>query len=132
MKPSGLDRREFGRAAALAALAGVTVFIEEGCGGGSSPSGSSGATGPPAPVAGQISGNHGHQAVISTAALQAGGDLSLDIQGGADHPHSLVLAAAEVISIRQGGQVSKDATTTAGHMHVVTFRGTAPGPGGIY
>lgn len=132
MKSSELGRREFGRATALAALAGATIFIEEACGGGGTPTGSSRAAGPPASVTGQISGNHGHQAVISGAALQAGGDLSLDIQGAADHPHTVALAAAEVISIRQGGQVSKDATMTAGHMHVVTFRGPAPDTGGIY
>jgi len=130
MKGPKVDRREFTHAAALAALAGVTILIEEGCGGGSSPTGSN--AGPPAPVTGQISENHGHEAVISSAALQAGGELSLGIQGAADHPHTVVLAAAEVVSIRGGGQVSKDATMTAGHMHVVTFRGPAPDSGGRY
>jgi len=133
-----LDRREFTLAAALAALAGATIVIEGGCGGGSSPAGSSGtgtgtATGPPSPVEGSVSDNHGHQAIISGAELQAGGAVSLNIRGEADHPHTVALTAIEVASIRDGGQVSKDASMTVDHMHRVTFRGQAPdGPGGTY
>ena len=82
-----LDRRQFTQEASLAFLAGVTVTVSAcgGGGGGGSNAGDSydpagGSTTPtttlpPAPGSktGQISANHGHEAVITAAQLQAGG-----------------------------------------------------------
>jgi hypothetical protein len=70
---------------------------------------------------GSISANHGHVARIAGAELTAGGALSLDIRGSADHPHTVELSAAEVDAIAASQRVSKTSSTDASHSHVVTF-----------
>jgi hypothetical protein len=124
-----LDRRQFTLAAALAALSGVAITITA-CGGGysTSPSGSGtgssgGGTGSggSGDKVGQISGNHGHSAVITGAQLSAGGALDLDITGQATHSHHVTLAGAEIASIAAGTRVSKESTSGDGHTHTVTF-----------
>jgi hypothetical protein len=121
-----LSRREFSVAAALAALSGVVITISSAGCGDSSSSPSPMPTPTPAPTAaadktGTITANHGHTAVITSAQLTAAAEVTLDIRGGADHPHSVALSAAEVSSIAGGQRVSKESTTDASHSHTVTF-----------
>jgi hypothetical protein len=70
---------------------------------------------------GAISANHGHVARITGAQLTAGGALSLDIQGTATHPHTVVLSSAEVMDIAENRRISKVSSTDLGHNHTVTF-----------
>jgi hypothetical protein len=135
-----LKRRQFTRDASLAFLAGVTVSVSA-CGGGGGGGGGddygspTGGTAPPAPSGsktGQISSNHGHQAVITAAELQAGGALRIDIAYIAGHSHMVDLPAPAVQEIKDGKPVQKDSTTTdasgvGSHMHRVTFNAEAPG-----
>lgn len=127
-----LDRREFGREAALALLGGavVTVYGCSGGGGGGYSSPVSPATPPPgttvsgaSDATGAISSNHGHVAVITAAQLTAGNGLRLDIRGQADHGHSVELTAAQVAQVRGGTRVSLDSTDAEGHRHAVVFNG---------
>lgn len=126
-----LNRRTFTVEAAMALLGGAVITIS-GCGG-SSPSapsmsggggatpGGGGGTSGPGDRAGQVSANHGHSAVITSAQLSAGGALSLDIRGGADHPHTVQLTAEEVTAVANGQRVSKTSSSNDAHSHVVTF-----------
>lgn len=125
-----LSRREFTFEAALAVLAGSTITIL-GCGGYSSPSGPTG-TGGPTDVVGQISANHGHSAIITGAAMNAGGAIDLNIQGSATHNHVVSVSAADITMLKNGGAVDKVSTTgdVDGHFHTVAFQGPAPGTGG--
>jgi len=133
-----LDRRQFAQEASLAFLAGVTVTVSA-CGGGGSggnagddygPTGGTPTTTlPPAPSgskSGQVSANHGHQAVITAAQLQAGGAVQIDIASVAGHSHMVDLPAQAVQEIRDGKPVQKDSTTTDAHMHTVVFNAEAP------
>jgi hypothetical protein len=116
----GIDRREFTLRSILAMLSGVTITIS-GCGGGG---GSPTQPNPPpssGDKVGNISANHNHKAVISAAELSAGGAVTLNIRGDADHPHTLQLTAAEVASIANGQRVSKASSEDAFHTHTVTF-----------
>jgi hypothetical protein len=126
-----LGRREFTVASVLAALSGVAITVTS-CGGGSSydgspttPSTPSTPTPTPTPpegdVFGSISANHGHEARITAARLADPASVDLDIQGGADHPHTVSLSAAEVQQIADGQQVSKTSSTNQSHNHIVTF-----------
>ena len=132
-RPAGevdLDRREFALRSMLAMLAGVTITIS-GCGGGGggSPTGSSGTGGSTGggtgsssgDKVGNISANHGHTAVITSAQLTAGGALQLNIRGNADHPHTVDLSAAELSSIAAGQRVGKGSSEESFHTHTVTF-----------
>lgn len=133
-----LNRRQFGQEASLAFLAGVTVTVS-GCGGGGGTGNSSGddGYGPPtgttptnAPSGnkvGQIESNHGHQAVITAAQLQAGGALQIDIAYIAGHSHVVDLPAQAVQEIRDGRPVSKESTSSEGHAHKVTFNPDSSG-----
>jgi hypothetical protein len=117
-----LDRREFTNAALMAMLSGVTVTIV-GC-----------SKGPASPSPGQPSGdrtgsvtaNHGHTAVITSAQLNSGSDVTLNIRGSADHPHTVVVTLAELGVISSGQRVTKvsstDPSVSAGtHSHQVIF-----------
>lgn len=120
MERTTLDRREFTTRSLLAMLSGVVITIS-GCGGGDgSPS-----TPTPSPSSGDktgsITGNHGHVAVIRSAELTAGLQLTLNLRSSADHDHTVALSAAEVVSIRDGGRVSKTSSSEQAHNHTVTF-----------
>ncbi len=117
--------RSLSRREVLVLLGGASVAITAACGGGGSSSPTSPSSNPPVSAgdkeASSISANHGHTAVIKSAELQAGGGLTLNIRGNANHPHSLALSADEVVSIRNGGRVSKESSNDEGHTHTVTF-----------
>jgi hypothetical protein len=129
-----LNRRQFTEEASLAFLAGVAVTVSA-CGGGGGggddyPSPTGGTTAPPTGTSGsktgQVSANHGHQAVITAAELQEGGAVRIDIAHTAGHSHLVDLPAQAVQEIRNGKPVQKDSTTTDGHLHTVTFNAEAP------
>jgi hypothetical protein len=134
-----LDRREFTLRSALALLGGVTITITTpGCGGGGggstgggSPTGANPPTGTNADTVGAVSNNHGHRASITSAQLVAGGSITLDIRGDADHAHTVELSSAELVRIRSQETVSKECSSTSAHTHMVSFsRGGEPtGPG---
>ena len=122
-EPDMLGRREFTLQSALALLAGVVITVD-GCGGSDAPTNPTPTPAPAAPSAdvnGSVSNNHGHVAVVTTAQITAGSALSLNIQGGATHPHTVDLTQAELVSLRNRQAVSKDSTNNNGHMHTVTF-----------
>jgi len=123
-EPDAIGRREFTLQSVLALLAGVVITVD-GCGGSStSPSPSPTPSPSPAPAAdvnGSVSANHGHVAVITAAQITAGNSVSLNIQGTATHPHTVELAAADLVSLRNRTAVNKDSTNNNNHVHTVTF-----------
>ncbi len=112
-----LTRREFTVESALALLAGVTITVA-GCGD-DEPSTPMSPTAQD--VSGAVSANHNHVATITAAQITAGGAISLDIRGGATHPHTVELTAAEVQRVGTRQQVTKTSTTDNNHSHMVTF-----------
>ena len=114
------NRREFTAAAALAMLSGVAITIT-GCGGSTTPGSPTSPTPSGGDVSGSISANHGHSAVVTRAQLTAGSAVSLDIQGAADHPHTVVVSQSALVSIANGQRVSVESSADQAHTHVVTF-----------
>jgi len=127
-EPDAIGRREFTLQSVLALLAGVVITVD-GCGGSStSPSPSptpspSPAPAPAADVNGSVATNHAqpHVAVITAAQITAASAVSLNIQGMATHPHTVELAAADLISLRNRTAVSKESSNNNNHTHTVTF-----------
>ena len=117
-----IGRREFSRSAVIALLGAATISIAD-CGGdgSSSPSPSPSPTPTPGDVAGAVSANHGHTAVVTAAQITAANAVSLDIRGSATHPHTVELSAAEVGMIGTRQTVSKVSSNNEGHGHTVTF-----------
>ena len=72
-------------------------------------------------VTGSVSANHGHIATVRGADITAGGGVSLNIMGQADHPHTVALTATQVQQIGNRQQVAVTSTTDNGHQHTVTF-----------
>jgi hypothetical protein len=110
-----MDRRDFTRQAALAALSGVTIVVS-GCS----------SYGPTQPsetgdLSGSVTANHGHRAVITSAQLGGGGSVQLDIRGSSDHPHRIQLSADDVARIAGGERVSQQSSNEQAHDHTVTF-----------
>jgi len=122
-----IDRRQFTLASAMAILSGVAITITSACGGGSGYSPSSPSAPTPAPPVGTsdktavIGSNHGHAGTITAAQLTAAGALSLNIQGLADHPHTVELTVADITSVAASQRVSKESSSDNGHSHSVTF-----------
>ena len=134
-----LKRRAFTQEASLAFLAGIVVVVSD-CGGGGGGSNNSGDDGygnpvtgtPPTTVASgdesaSISANHGHVATITSAQMQTGGALSLNIEGTAGHNHVVALVAQAVADVRDGRKIRKESTLTDVHTHMVTFNADASG-----
>ena len=118
-----LSRREFNAASVSALFVGMTVWMS-GCGndsGGSPASPTSGAGTGAGDRSGAVSANHGHVATVTSAAVQAGGAVTLNIRGSADHDHTVALSQAEVGQIAANARVSKTSSSDAGHNHTVTF-----------
>src|SRR5262249_3810517 len=115
-----VDRRGFVMGSLLAMLGGVTITLTSSACGGSSPTAP---TPPPADKTGDITSNHGHVAVVTSAQQLEGGDVSLNIQGTASHNHVVTLTAAQIAQIRAGQKVSNDCSRSggSGHYHTVTF-----------
>ena len=115
-----MDRREFTSASILALLSGIAITIT-GCDNDS----------PTEPDqsgnrSGTITANHGHQAVVTAAQITAGNQVTLDIRGTADHPHTVVVSMADVVAIGNGQRRSfvstRDNSAAFGqHDHTVTF-----------
>jgi hypothetical protein len=117
-----IGRREFSRSAVIALLCAATITIADcGDGGSSNPSPSPSPTPTPGDVAGAVSANHGHTAVVTAAQITAANAVSLDIRGSATHPHTVELSAAEVGMIGNRETVSKSSSNDDGHVHTVTF-----------
>jgi hypothetical protein len=117
-----IGRREFSRSAVIALLSAATITIADcGDGGSSNPSPSPSPTPTPGDVAGTVSANHGHTAVVTAAQITAANAVSLDIRGSATHPHTVELSAAEVGMIGNRETVSKSSSNDANHVHTVTF-----------
>lgn len=110
-------RREFLGAAAAALFAGVAIAIlgcNEDKGSGPEPE--------PGDISGAISGNHGHSAIVTKAQIDAGGAVTLHIQGGAGHDHTVSLTAEDMAALKtSGGSVTKTSSTTNSHSHSVKF-----------
>ena len=70
---------------------------------------------------GVIAANHGHEAVLTRAEIDAAAAVSLDIQGTATHSHTLDLSASQMTEIKNGTQVTQESSVTLGHSHGVTF-----------
>lgn len=123
-----IGRRDFTAAGIVALLSGVAISVS-GCGGGgsssptspSAPSGPSTATPPASDKAASVSSNHGHAAMLTAAQLQAGGAVTLNIQGTSAHPHTVILSAAQVASIAGGAKVTQTSSSDNNHSHDVTF-----------
>jgi hypothetical protein len=114
-----LDRRDFTLQLVLAVLSAATVTVVPGCGdnGGNPPAPSPGS----GDIAGTVTANHGHRAVITSAELSAGNAVTLNIRGDADHPHTASLTASQVMQIAQRQRVSVESTSDAAHTHTVIF-----------
>ena len=127
-----LSRRQFTRESVLALLSGVVITVT-GCGsdsssptapttgGGGNGGGGGGGGGNSTDVNGTVSANHGHVATVTEAHVNAGADVTIDITGNADHPHSVDLTAAQLTQIGDGEQVQVTSTAGQAHTHGVTF-----------
>src|SRR4051812_30091964 len=104
----GIGRRQFIGAAAAALFAGIVIQIT-GCDDGNSTSDQGGS----GDVSATIGSNHPapHRAVVTKAMLDAGNAVDLDIQGSADHSHTVSLNAAEMADIKAGKMVMKDSSS---------------------
>jgi len=105
------------------AVGGSALLLFHGCGGGGSYSGAPAPA--PAPSGGcapVIAGNHPqpHVLVIAASDLNLTVDKTYDIQGSADHAHSVTFSAAQLAQLKAGTMVDVTSTQTNAHTHLVS------------
>jgi hypothetical protein len=117
---NNLNRRQFLGAAAAALFAGVTITVL-GCGedsGTDAPTGSG-------DLQGEIANNHPspHKAVLTKAQIDAGGAVTLHIQGLSGHDHVLELTADDFATLKKSGMITVNSAAggSDGHTHSVMF-----------
>ncbi len=118
--PNSMARRKFlalTGAGATALLAGALIHIE-GCS-----ESTTGSAAQPGDLTGTVDDNHAapHRAIIKKAQLDAGGGITLDIQGSASHSHTVALTAVQIGDIKAGTAVAVQSSTTNSHSHLVHF-----------
>jgi hypothetical protein len=69
---------------------------------------------------GTVGSNHGHVALVTAAAQDAGQAFLLDITGSASHSHTVSLTTQDVANLKAGAALTKQSSTN-GHSHSVTF-----------
>ena len=121
----GITRREFTVESLMALFAGVAITVSTSAcgssgGGGGNPAAPDGSRGA------NISANHGHVATVTAAQITSANNVTLDIRGSADHPHTVGLTGAEVVQIGNGQNVTKTSSTdpsasSGTHDHTVSF-----------
>jgi len=124
----GIDRRQF-----CEGLGGSTALLFlASCGGGGGGYGMNSPAPAPTPSPGScgasvsmITGNHGHVLVVPMADLNSTSPITYNIQGSADHNHTVTLDASQLAMIKAKMAVmvtSSSGTSTyfAPHMHAVT------------
>ncbi len=67
-----------------------------------------------------IAGNHGHTLSVSKEDVTAGTEKTYDIEGSADHPHSVTVSAANFTALQNNDSITVTSTSGAGHTHSVT------------
>jgi len=112
------------RKAFCARLTGATVvLLIQACGGGGDYSAAPAAPAPAgAGCTDAIAGNHGHVLTIATADLDSATDKAYDIQGSADHTHTVTLTVANLRALKAGTMVTVLTSTTLSHDHSVSVQ----------
>ncbi len=67
-----------------------------------------------------IGGNHGHVLTILASDLASPRDRTYNIQGSADHTHSVSFSAEQMQTLADGGTVTVTSTLGLAHTHEVT------------
>lgn len=121
-----MTRKEF----CASVLGSAVLLLIQSCGGGGSDTGGAPASSSPPPPGGgyasvgcseTIAANHGHVLAIALADLDAAADKTYDIQGSADHTHSVTLTVAQLRTLKSGGSVSTTSSTTLAHQHEIVI-----------
>jgi hypothetical protein len=127
-----LTRKQFLRSALGISVAALGLQVLSACGGDSSPtpdaagngSGSGSGSGSDSVADCEqngtnstIAGNHGHVLVVTAAEVTAGTDKTFNIQGAADHPHTVKITAAMFQMLQQNHAIMTVSSTDALHSH---------------
>lgn len=128
-----VTRKEFLVQVVQLASGGVLLTLGGCGGGGGGGSGYSASPAPspspsPSPSPGQscgstgtaIVGNHGHVLTIPAADLNSAVNMTYNIQGTADHNHTVTFTPAQLAQLKAGTAVTVTSTTIQAHSHDVT------------
>jgi hypothetical protein len=102
-------------------LGATALLLIQSCGGGgSSYSGTAGATAGVG-CSNTIAANHGHILAIALADLDSVTDKTYNIQGSAEHNHSVTLTVAQLRTLKTGASVTTISSTTLDHQHDIAI-----------
>jgi hypothetical protein len=102
-------------------LGATALLLIQSCGGGSSDGGAGAAGTAGVGCSNAIALNHGHVLTIKLTDLDSATDMTYDIQGSADHSHSVTLTVAQLHTLKTGASVSTVSTTTLSHQHDIVI-----------
>ncbi|MDQ3367221.1 MAG: hypothetical protein M3680_17495 [Myxococcota bacterium] len=67
-----------------------------------------------------IGTNHGHAITVAPADVAAAVDKTYAIKGTSPHPHSVLITAAQFMTLRTSGSLTVTSSNDANHTHTVT------------
>ena len=70
----------------------------------------------------EIAGNHGHRLDVPLADVADGARVTYDIQGSADHTHTVTLTRQDFERLKGGGEATVSSSIDEGHSHEITAR----------
>ena len=126
---TSLSRRRF----LEPAVGSVLLLMVQGCGGGGGAShadspatlgttpSTTTVTPPSVSCGSAFDFNHGHVLAVSKSDLDSATDLTYNIQGSADHTHSVTLTVAQLGVLKTGASVTVTSTTAFDHHHVISI-----------
>lgn len=68
-----------------------------------------------------IAANHGHVLAVALADLDSASDKTYDIQGSADHSHTVTLTVAQLRSLKTGSSVTTASSIAFDHQHQIVI-----------
>jgi hypothetical protein len=113
------------RKAFCARLTGASVvLLIQACGGGGDSPAATSVSPSGTGCTDTIAANHGHVLTIAATDLDSATDKVYDIQGSADHSHTVTLTVANLRALKAGTMVSLVTSTTLAHEHNVSIQCT--------
>jgi hypothetical protein len=127
MTAQGADTMTMNRKQFIERLgAGGVLLVLQACGGGGGGSGPGFVSAKCSATGAAVSSNHGHSLLIEAADLDLTTSKSYNIQGTAGHNHTVTLSAGNFATLKAGGTVTIDSSTTNApapfglHFHTLT------------
>ncbi|ETN96332.1 hypothetical protein [Zhouia amylolytica] len=125
-----MDRKSFIQKSLAAMFIALPAYAYLSCSSGSDDSGSPSPNPDPTPdpsanclqngTNSSIGGNHGHTLTVSKEDVEAGTEKTYNIEGSADHNHTVIITASNFSSLKGNDSITVTSSSDDAHTHSIT------------